>query len=443
MEILTQVMTRSDSGTGARQRAGPGMQDSFLFAATMKEAMENAETNLPGMSQKPGTATADKDIAPAKPNIPDDDTDGNAALAAGVLGNQNMVVIVLEGDMESATTLDLAVDAAAFAETGAAENLSGSASGPGAATGLDTELFTTDTDAKASAASAAGAGKASEVAVRDENNGAANMKTTAGSGAPGNDDAAGGITGDVTARMPIKRTSEQQENEAANSRFSGKGNLSPLENENDATNVKGQKNKTYSETESAVRNAAGGMPESANTVPIPLADGIKPEQFRADQQMRQVATGAPVKAENLFQEMVSRIETMKSDSRSSMSIQLKPEYLGKVALEIAMDAAGLHVKINAADSGVRTMINGQINALIESLEKKGIEVVQVEVAYTGVDNGSFKESSEDQQSQSSHRQRRSYRETEAIDGAMYYSATPFETLDYYLDAGVSSVEYRA
>jgi flagellar hook-length control protein FliK len=124
-----------------------------------------------------------------------------------------------------------------------------------------------------------------------------------------------------------------------------------------------------------------------------------------------------------------------------MSIQLKPEFLGKVALEIAMDATGLHVKISAEDNGVRSMINGQINSLIESLANKGIEVVEVEVAYTGVDNGAFKES-RGGQAQSNH-QRRSYRQIETADGATVYSALPFDMLDYYLDADISSVEYRA
>ena len=139
--------------------------------------------------------------------------------------------------------------------------------------------------------------------------------------------------------------------------------------------------------------------------------------------------------------MVSRIETMQTETKSTMMIQLKPEFLGKVALEVAVDAAGLHVKINAADSGVRNMISSQMTALIESLQNKGIAVVEVEVAYTGVNNGAFKDSREGQGQPD--KPKKSYRGTEPAEGAAYYTALPYDLLDYYLDEGVSSVEYRA
>jgi len=271
------------------------------------------------------------------------------------------------------------------------------------------------------------------------NAGAANVETAKPETAKAGID--GGQTGEVTARTPIIRTSERHGNEENNSKFFKNGDLSPLENGNDSVQDKGQKGKTFSDTVAAVRNAAEGAQEPVNNTPAPLAEGIRPEQFRADQLMKQAALDTPVKADNLFDEMVSRLESMQTDSQRSMTIHLKPEFLGKVALEIAMDAAGLHVKISAMDSGVRSMINGQINALIESLSNKGIEVAKVEVAYTGVDNGAFKENREGQEQQS--RQRRSNREIDAAEGITNYTALPVGTLDYYLEAGVSSVEYSA
>jgi len=245
--------------------------------------------------------------------------------------------------------------------------------------------------------------------------------------------------GEVTARMPVIRTSEQQENKENDTGFSKNGDLSPLENENDAKPVEGQKEKTYSETEKTAKDKPEAVSEPLGSA-LPITESIKPERFQANQQMKQ-AESAPVRTENLFDEMVSRIETMHAENQQTVTIQLKPEMLGKLALEIAMDAAGLHVKISAADSDVRTMINGQINALIESLENKGIEVVEVEVAYTGVDNGAFKDS-HNNQAQSGH-PKRSHRAAGIDEGTAYYAALPPDMLDYYLDEELSSVEYRA
>jgi len=133
---------------------------------------------------------------------------------------------------------------------------------------------------------------------------------------------------------------------------------------------------------------------------------------------------------------------MQNDTKSAMTIQLKPEFLGNVALEVAVDAAGLHVRINTEDSGVRSMINGQLAALIESLENKGIAVVEVEVAYTGIHYGAFQDPREGQQQSSGQQQQTKNREANSTDGVAYYAAVT-DLMEYYLDTGVSSVEYRA
>ena len=125
-----------------------------------------------------------------------------------------------------------------------------------------------------------------------------------------------------------------------------------------------------------------------------------------------------------------------------MTIQLNPEFLGKVALEVSVDAAGLHVKINAEDSNVRSMINGQLTTLIESLEHKGIEVVEVEVIYTGINYGTFQDPREGGEQSQSKQHHTTKREVSSTDGVAYYAALP-DLMDYYMDSGQSSVEYSA
>jgi flagellar hook-length control protein FliK len=215
-----------------------------------------------------------------------------------------------------------------------------------------------------------------------------------------------------------------------------------LENDNDNVRTKGQQQPGFSQALSSAREEVTAQQTTEQTAAqLPLADGIKPEQFTAEQQMKRTALDTPIKAENLFDEMVSRLETMQTEQTRTMTIHLRPEFLGKVAMELAMDAAGLHVKINAADAGVRAMINSQVTALIESLENKGIEVVEVEVAYTGVDNGAFKDKRDD--TSQSNNKRRLRREINAADGVAYYTVQQYESSEYYLEAGVSSVEYSA
>jgi len=435
MEILSQMLTRADSGTSVRQRAGPSAQDGLKFGRLLDKALADSQAQSPIPDK-----AAERDVMPPPPLKTEDNYGSAQAYAAGVMGNHKDVVFILEGDMESATELDIRVDAA----TAAAGSLKNEPGIMEQRVVYERPVEVVADERPVEMELNAGevvkdTGEAQSAAGHAEKAGTANAE--AARQASANTGVEGGATGEVTARTPIVRTSERQGNEDSNSRFSGNGDLSPLENDNDATQVKGQKDKAFSDTVAAVRNAAEGVQETVNSAPAPLAEGIRPEQFRADQQMKQATLSAPVKTENLFEEMISRLETMRTDNQRVMSIQLKPEFLGKVALEIAMDAAGLHVKISAADSGVRAMINGQVTALIESLENKGLAVVEVEVAYTGVDNGAFKENREGQGQQ--NKQRRSVREIDQADGVTYYTALPLDTLEYYLEAGVSSVEYRA
>ena len=463
MDILSLVMPKTDSGQGVRQRAGPRSEGGLRFEKIFEEALTGAEP--PKTGKRPAAMIAGKEAIPAQPQKPADDPD--ETLAAGIMGNQETVVFILEGDKESATTPETSTDAIP------ADMIRSDDQAYQADTGMDAGVYPvtaeTDFDAHIADAVTDGAAKApapEDATSKDAETGqdasaltdapAGQVKTDSKTYAAvktGNDGAKGAPVGDtaadiladsaegeVTARMPVLRTSERHEEWDDSSGSSENGDLGPLENENDKPRVKGQKERTYSDVADAARDRAESARVHASSTP-PLSQGLKPEQFRADQEMRQAAPDAPVRPGNLFDEMVSRIETMQTESARTMTIQLKPEFLGKVALEIAMDAAGLHVKISADDQGVKSMVNSQINALIETLQNKGIEVVEVEVAYTGVDNGAFTDPQEGQaHKEGSRRPRRADGKPEEL---TYYTALPFDALDYYLEADVSTVEYSA
>jgi len=340
----------------------------------------------------------------------DEEDNTEDALAAGVMGNLHNVVFILEGDNATAANQELTAVTNEVQQGANQVNPETNEAKP--------EINLND-----------GATYAQASMTKSEATGAEiNTAST---------------SDEVMARTPDIRTQDSQENRDTNSKSSENGNLSPLENENNKAN--GQKDKNYSQVADAIKNAADDKPQtiiSANEIVAPLGEGIKTEQFQATQQMSQATLNAPVKPENLFQEMIDRVELMQNESKSTMTIQLNPEFLGKVALEVAVDAAGLHVKINAEDSGVRSMINGQLATLLESLENKGLAIAEVEVVYTGVNNGTFKEPGDNGQQESSKHYKPAKRDVNAIDGVSYYT-TLADLQDYYFETGVSSVEYSA
>ena len=440
MEVLSQLIPRTDSGASVPQKAQSFSSPELTFSKIFDDRRTIMVNPVISDDRMRGKINKAGEPALEVPQDPDKDDKYGACLAAGVTGNQNMVVFILEGDKESAAIPEINVDAYMIPDdiVPAAAGTDTNTITPGQlAADADTEPQAISTTNIATEVNAAEAGKELSRTVRKEDKtGVDAAKATAGSDE--------GAAGEVTARTPVLRTSELQEtgnNENSGTGNSDSGDLSPLENKNDEAPVKTKKDKTYSETAETVRSKAADDQQITVKAAIPLVEGIKPERFQADQQMNRASLSAPVRKDDLFDEMISRIEMMQTDSTKSMAIQLKPEFLGKVALEIAMDAAGLHVKINAEDNSVRSMISTQMNALIESLENKGIAVVEVEVTYTGVNNGAFKDSREDQAQQG--RSRRLQREIDSVDSAEFYAAFPLGTLEYYLDEDVSSVEYRA
>ena len=422
VDILSTVTTKTDSGSGVRQRTGSGLENnSSRFERMFEDELAKYE---PRFTEK-GSNTEDgkevKSLTETNKAEKEDNTD--ETLAAGIMVNlQNEVVFILEGDSKSAINTGLHIENNTEPpETNQIVIPENKEANPV----INTEITTQSPEY----AQVADAVKAEAAMTKPET---ANTETI-------------NATGEVMARMPETRTQDSQNNKENNSGFFEKGNPSPLENENEkAQKVVGQKEKVYTDAAEAAKSAAEDKAEPAivaNEIAPPLNESIKIVQFQATQQMAQAALNTPVKTENLFQEMISRVEMMQNDSKSTMTIQLNPEFLGKVALEVAVDAAGLHVKINAEDSGVRSMINGQLTTLIESLENKGIEVVEVEVAYTGLNYGSLKDPREGEHQQS--RQQQSVRrEVNSKDGVAYYAVMP-DLLDYYLDVGVSSMEFSA
>ncbi|MCL2151608.1 MAG: flagellar hook-length control protein FliK [Oscillospiraceae bacterium] len=456
MEISSLMATKAGFGSGVRTEAAQSPPNSFKFTKTMEEAAANADVKSSEPGKKSCAANMGKQAAPITKKKPDKEKvkvpDTDEALAVAAMENGKQVVVILEGDEESATTPDICVDNAMSAVLDAivshtdtdAEMLNPEAVEFEKPTDTGTLEETANTAATETMANTAetGSGTATQAVTREEDIGNVGVKEASVQDAASVAGFSDGAEGEVTARRPFAGESERHGNAANNPNLSEKGDLSPLENENDEIPIRGHKDKTSFSLAASVKNAARAMPGSAFSASAPLVEGLKPEQFKANQQMKIIARDPPVSQDDLISEMVSRIETIKTENQSIMSIQLKPEFLGKVALEIATDAAGLRIKINAADGGVRAMIDGQINTLIESLENKGIEVAKVEVNYTGFDNGAFKEERREGQAQPDG-SRRTRLEAYSNDTAVYYSTLPLDTLDYYIDAGLSSVEYQA
>jgi len=421
VDILAQLIPQVDFGNVNRRQAGIGESDGFRFDEILSEAQsrpQQTDVSRPETAQPRPEATTRPD-APETPDMPDEDDLVDECVAAGMLGNyQSNVIVILEGDMESGTNPEVqAVEVTAP---------------PAATDHADVQVEVAQVAVEyVSPEVQAVVGETAQFTLEPVSQEEAAMLI-------GDEEQ---TAGEVTARMPAIRTSEESgmENNQNNAQFSEYGELSPLENENDARPVNGQ------ETFGRLRDNEEAKTEefAPQETAIPLTNDLRPERFISSQELQQAAqvSEAPVAQENLFDEMVAKIQMMNVDGQTGMSIQLKPSVLGQVSLQLIMSATGLALKINAEDMAVRGAIFAQVDSLIESLEEKGIRVQNVEVTYTDV-NSTLKDPKESGGETASRNNRKSRDGQRTIDGVEAYTPVP-DIADHYLDAEISTVEFRA
>jgi hypothetical protein len=140
-----------------------------------------------------------------------------------------------------------------------------------------------------------------------------------------------------------------------------------------------------------------------------------------------VTNASAVRPSDLFDKVVESATLVRTDGVDKITLQLTPEHLGRVEIQLSLGEQGLTLKVSTEDAGVRGMLNSQLSQLISSLSDKGLKVVGAEVVYSGLAGDAFKENGGEQQGgtkQQSQSQRRftASADVSAISAAFAYQA---------------------
>ena len=167
---------------------------------------------------------------------------------------------------------------------------------------------------------------------------------------------------------------------------------------------------------------------------------ISPERLISSEQLSETVEAAPQTAavETLYDTLVESIFTASTSESKFMEIQLKPEFLGKVAIQLTLGDSGLEIKIKADDAGVKSLIAGQITQLTASLSDKGVKVASVDVIFANVADRSFDGSNH--QRQDARQAGAGFAGSARIDFGFGFTEDGDEVS--VIDTGISSVEYR-
>ena len=111
---------------------------------------------------------------------------------------------------------------------------------------------------------------------------------------------------------------------------------------------------------------------------LPEGSPDKPAEAAAAAKGRDTAA-APVKTD-VFDQIVQRAAVHVKNDQGEMRIDLKPEFLGHVRLQIVTDNQQVTVRILTELPMVRDMIESNIQQLKSDLQQQGLQVERVEVA---------------------------------------------------------------
>ena len=92
------------------------------------------------------------------------------------------------------------------------------------------------------------------------------------------------------------------------------------------------------------------------------------------------STTETVDAEGIMRQIVNHVKVGVSSEVTTMELQLQPENLGKLDLQVALKDGELVAEFKTENEAVKNLIEGQLIHLKETLEQQGLKVSSVEVS---------------------------------------------------------------
>ena len=124
------------------------------------------------------------------------------------------------------------------------------------------------------------------------------------------------------------------------------------------------------------------------------------------------ASYLPIDTMDLIEQFAENVKVTVAENASSMEMQLNPENLGKVYLQISSEQGSVRAQIAASNEAVKAALEIQIAELRETLEQSGIKVDSIEVTVAShefernLEQGQSREFEEGQRQQEQQSQRR-------------------------------------
>ncbi len=100
---------------------------------------------------------------------------------------------------------------------------------------------------------------------------------------------------------------------------------------------------------------------------------------KVDNRVFTMANNKPLEAKELIDQIVKKAEILLKQNASEIKIDLKPEFLGKMTIKIAVEEGILTARFLTENHQVKNLLESNLNTLRQSLEAQGIKVEKTEV----------------------------------------------------------------
>lgn len=111
--------------------------------------------------------------------------------------------------------------------------------------------------------------------------------------------------------------------------------------------------------------------------------------------MQPTSTAAPVVSpEETLEQIIKNVELVSKQASSEMKIQLKPEFLGKMMIQIVVNDGVVTARFTTESQHVKQVLEANMNSLKQTLEANGLRVERTEVNVQLDNGGNFNNSSE-------------------------------------------------
>lgn len=97
-------------------------------------------------------------------------------------------------------------------------------------------------------------------------------------------------------------------------------------------------------------------------------------------------------AQKMINQIVEKAQTMLENDKQSMRMQLQPESLGEVKMEVSIEANQVSARFKVENSSVKQTLNSSMEQLKQSIQQMGLDVDNVDVSDMSADDGGNEES---------------------------------------------------